>query len=192
MSAGGATPAGSSRMLRLDPFALPVSFRAADAGADERVRLVELHRERVVMRREVAGIRMAVSLPVSMFLGVAIRVIPPDASSTEGAIAVMLEHRDPALSIPLFIAPDGTDALADWQLWGRVLRLPLLVCDGDGVYRDPFACIGLVRTAKAQPRRRRHTAVRGRRPKILMRRKAGRLGKRPTVHRDEREIIARN
>lgn len=191
MSASGATPAGSSRTLRLDPFALPVSFRATDAGADERVRLVELHRERVVMRREVAGIRMAVSLPVSMFLGVAIRVIPPDPSA-DGAIAVVLEHRDPALSIPLFIAPDGTDALADWQLWGRVLRLPLLVYDDDGICREPFARIGLVRIAKAQPRRRRQSAMRARRPRILMRRKSGRLGERPTVHRGEREIIARN
>lgn len=191
MSAGGATPAGSSRILRLDPFSLPVSFRATDAGADERVRLVELHRERVVMRREVAGIRMAVSLPVSMFLGVAIRVIPPDPSS-DGAIAVMLEHRDPALSVPLFIAPDGTEALAEWQLWARVLALPLLVCDDDGAYRQPFACLGLVRVATAQPRRRRHTAVRGRRPRILMRRKPGRFGEQPTVHRGEREIIARN
>ena len=191
MSAGGGPPAGSSRVMRLDPFALPVSFRASDAGADERERLVELHRERVVVRRQVAGIPMKVSLPVSMFLGVAIRVVPPDPSS-DGAIAVMLVHRDPGLSVPLFVAPDGNDALAEWQLWGRVLRLPLLVAEGDGIYRDPFARLGLVRIAKTVGRRRRHTAVRGRRPRMSMRRRLGRLGDRPTVHRDEREIIARN
>lgn len=191
MSAGGAAPAGSSRALRLDPFALPVSFPAADVGADERVRLVELHRERVVMRRNVAGIRMAVSLPVSMFLGVAIRLVPPSAAS-DGAIAVMLEHRDPALSVPLFSAPDGDDALAEWQLWARVLRRPLLVCDGEGAFRQPFDCLGLVRVGDAQPRRRRRTAIRRRRPRILMRRKPGRWSAKATVHRGEREIIARN
>ena len=56
-------PAGSSRVQRLDPFALPVRFAASDAGADERVRDVELHRERVVVRRSVAGMRMALNLP---------------------------------------------------------------------------------------------------------------------------------
>ena len=38
MSAGTAMPAGSSRALRLDPSALPVSFAASDARADERLR----------------------------------------------------------------------------------------------------------------------------------------------------------
>jgi hypothetical protein len=191
MSAGGAAPAGSSRTLRLDPFSLPVSFPACDAGADERVRQVELHRERVIMRRRVAGIRMAVSLPVSMFLGVAIRLVPPTASS-DGGIAIMLEHRDPALSVPLFCAADGEDALAEWQLWARVLRRPLLVCDGEGIFRPPFDCLGLVRVGEARPRRRRQTAMRARRPKFLMRRKPGRSTAAPTVHRGEREIIARN
>ena len=72
MSASGVMPCGSSRLLRLDPFTLPIQFRASDATADERVRFVELHRKRVVMRRSVAGMRMAVSLPVSSFLGVAL------------------------------------------------------------------------------------------------------------------------
>src|SRR5271165_6684254 len=101
MVVGGTSPAGSGRILRLDPMALPVRFPAFDGGADERVRLVELHRERVIVRRAVRGIRMAVSLPVSAFLGVAIRIVPPGAE-TDGAVAVMLEHRDPALSIPVF------------------------------------------------------------------------------------------
>ena len=191
MSAGGAAPAGSSRATRLDPFALPVSFPASDAGADERVRQVELHRERVIVRRRVAGIRMAVSLPVSMFLGVAIRLVPPTTSS-DGAIVVMLEHRDPALSVPLFSAPDGAEAVAEWRLWARVLSRPLLVRDDDGAFRQPFARLGLVRVGEARPRRRRRTAMRTRRPRILMRRKAGGLKGTPVVHRGEREIIARN
>jgi hypothetical protein len=191
MSAGGTAPAGSSRALRLDPLALPISFSATDVAADERVRLVELHRERVIMRRKVAGIRMAVSLPVSMFLGVAIRLVPPTATQ-DGAIAVMLEHRDPALSVPLFSAPDGAEVVAEWQLWARVLRCPLLVCDGEGAFRQPFDCLGPLRVGEARPRRRRRTAMRTRRPGILMRRQPGRWSARPTMHRGEREIIARN
>ena len=47
---GGGFSVGSSRVLRLDPLALPLRFTAADARADERVRHVELSRERVVLR----------------------------------------------------------------------------------------------------------------------------------------------
>ena len=49
------TPAGSSRDERLDPFGLPAALRGSPtAPADERMRLVELHRERVVLRRALA------------------------------------------------------------------------------------------------------------------------------------------
>jgi hypothetical protein len=45
---------------RLDPFALPLRFKDPDHAADERVRVVELHRERVVLRRTLCGIKMPV------------------------------------------------------------------------------------------------------------------------------------
>ena len=57
----GGSPAGSGRVQRLDPFTLPVQFAATDPAADERVRYVELHRERVVVRRSLSGMRMALS-----------------------------------------------------------------------------------------------------------------------------------
>ncbi|MGA8294594.1 MAG: DUF6101 family protein, partial [Rhodoplanes sp.] len=120
MSAGGVMPSGSSRLLRLDPFALPVQFRASDAAADAQVRFVELHRKRVVMRRSLAGMRMAVSLPVSSYLGVALQIVAPDDAS-DGAVAIVLAHRDAALAVPLFTAPNGVDAIAQWRAWGHVL-----------------------------------------------------------------------
>jgi hypothetical protein len=182
-------PCGSSRLLRLDPFTLPIQFRASDATADERVRFVELHRKRVVMRRSVAGMRMAVSLPVSSFLGVALRVVPPDQAN-DGAVSIVLAHRDAALAVPVFTAPDGVDAIAEWRAWGRVLGLPLLVADADGALRDPFRRLGAVGAAKA--RRRRDNPLKRRRPRILGRRRAARLPQAPCIHRDEREIIARS
>jgi uncharacterized protein DUF6101 len=191
MSAGRATPAGSSRALRLDPCALPVSFAASDARADERMRFVELDRERVTVRRAVRGMRMRVSLKVSAFLGIAIRVIPPDDES-EGAVAVMLEHRDPSLAVPLFVAADGSDdVVAEWQRWARVLGLPLLIPDGEGSFREPFERIGAVRVHAPVPRRRPRAILRRRRPSILMRRKPGRPVSDPQIHRG-REIIARD
>jgi hypothetical protein len=191
MGAGRAMPAGSSRALRLDPCALPVSFMTTDARADERLRSIELDRERVVVRREVRGVRMRLSLKVSEFLGVAIRVIPPDESQ-EGGLAVMLEHRDEGLSVPLMVATDaGDDVVAEWQRWARVLGRPLLIADGEG-FREPFERLGAVRVGAPVPRRRGRATLRRRRPSILMRRKPGRPPTQPPVHHGEREIIARN
>jgi hypothetical protein len=177
--------------MRLDPMALPVRFPAFDGAADERVRLVELHREHVILRRAVRGVRMAVSLPVAAFLGVAIRIVPPNADS-DGAVAVVLEHRDPALCVPVFLAPDGTDVIAEWQLWARILGRPLLVTDEAGALREPFRRLGVLRVAAVAPRRRHQHAISRRRPLIQFRRRRLRLGTELPVHRGEREIIARN
>jgi hypothetical protein len=184
-------PAGSSRAERLDPFSLPLRFAVSDKAADERMRVVELSRERVVVRRAVSGIKMAVNLPVTAYLGIALRLEPPQGED-RGAIAVVLEHRDPALSLPLYRAADGTDIVAEWQSWARVLGLPLLVADADGRLREPFGRLGAVHLAAPIARRRRRTALRRRRPSILMRRKAGHSIANAAVHRGEREIIARN
>jgi hypothetical protein len=184
-------PAGSRRDSRLDPFTLPVRFAVRDKAADEHVRYVELTRERVVVRRAVRGIKMAVNLPVAAYLGVALRMEPPEGG-TPGAVAIVLEHRDHALSLPLFRADDGIDIVAEWQSWARVLRMPLLVADPDGRLREAFDRIGAIRVATPAPRRRRRSAIRQRRPSILLRRKVGRSLAGAAVHRDEREIIARN
>jgi hypothetical protein len=191
MSAGGVMPSGSSRLLRLDPFALPVQFRASDAAADEQVRFVELHRKRVVMRRSLAGMRMAVSLPVSNYLGVALQIVAPGDAS-DGAVAIMLAHRDAALAVPLFTAPNGVDAIVQWRAWGHVFDLPLLVADADGSLREPFRRLNGVRIASPQARRRRGSPLKRRRPRILTRRRAARPPKAPRIHREEREIIARS
>jgi hypothetical protein len=72
-SISGGNPAGSSRALRLDPLSLPVSFDAHDTRADGGVRQIELHRERVILRRALHGMQMAVNVRVRDFLGVAMR-----------------------------------------------------------------------------------------------------------------------
>jgi hypothetical protein len=191
LQGGRATPPGSSRVERLDPFALPVRFTVNDKAADERVRLVELTHERVVMRRAMGGIKMAVSLPMTTYLGVAIRMEPPTGEDG-GAVAIVLEHRDPALSLPLYRATDGTDIVAEWQSWARALRLPLLVAEVDGTLREPFDHIGALRVACPIWRRRRRTAIKTRRPSILLRRKGSRLAADAIVHCGEREIVARS
>jgi hypothetical protein len=184
-------PAGSSRDERLDPFSLPLRFAARDAAADGSVRFVELTRERIVLRRSVRGMLMAVNLPVASYLGVALRIEPPDGAA-DGAVALVLEHRDSALSLPLYRADDSTDVVAEWQSWARALKLPLLIAGADGELREPFERIGALRVAAPLRRRRKRSAVKARRPSIFLRRKPGRRLGGAAVHHGEREIIARH
>jgi hypothetical protein len=139
--------------------------------------------------------RMALNMPVAAYRGVAIRLIGEagaSANSAPSAIAVMLEHSDPALSLPLFSAPETDDIVAEWQSWGRVLGLPLLIAEGDGKLREPFARLGAIRVEAPTWRRRRRSAIARRRPSRLLRRRPGKLSAAPVLHRGEREIIARN
>ena len=168
---GGVNPAGSSRIARLDPLSLPASFEARDIRADGGVRRVELRRDRVTLHRDVHGMHMAINIRMSEFLGVALRTI-------EGAPTLILKHRDPSLSVPLAIGEDSIESA--WQTWSETFALPRL---------DEPTALPLTEPA---PRRRRRNAIKARRPSILMRRKAGgNIGK-MRVHRDEREIIARD
>jgi hypothetical protein len=175
-------------MPRLDPLALPVRFAAHDAVADGRVRLVEIDRDRVLLSRSVRGMAIRVRVPVAAFRGVAARAV----AAPEGAeIVLTLEHADAALSVDLFAAKDDADVIAEWQLWGRVLGLPLLTIGqtGEGHLSDLRS--NAVRIGAPAPRRRRRNAIKQRRPKLPLRRKAGEPVDDPVIHR-EREIIARN
>jgi Family of unknown function (DUF6101) len=185
----GGCPAGSSRVLRLDPFCLPVRFAASDAAADGRVRDIEIHRERVVVRRSVRGMHMALNMPVSAFTGVALRVMAGEGG-VDG-VAVVLAHKDPSLALPLFVTYEAEEALAEWRSWAQVLGLPLLV-EEEGALREPFARLGQLRSERPRPRRRRRSAMKNRRPSILLRRIIGRLTGATRIHRGEHEIIARN
>ena len=187
----GRLAAGSSRAPRLDPFSLPVRFEAADAAADEQLRIVDLDREGVVLRRSVRGMRMALSLPLAAFRGVAIR-IAARANENPAAITVVLEHGDPALSLPLYASSESDESVAQWQSWARVLGLPLLVAEQDGSLREPFTRLGAVRVEAPVSRRRRSTAIARRRPTRVLRRRPGVPRATPVIHRGEREIIARD
>jgi hypothetical protein len=195
--AAGSSRAGEHRAStiaspwRLDPFSLPVRFATADTAADEGLRVVDLHRERVVLRRAIAGMRMAVNLPVAAYRGVAIK-LPAESAKEPRMISVMLEHADAGLSLPLFCSADSDDVVAEWRSWGRALGLPLLVIENDGTLREVFARLGRLLIAPPAPRRRRRSAIARRRPRRTLRRGPAVLPAAPVVHRGEREIIARD
>jgi hypothetical protein len=155
--------------MRLDPLSLPVSFAAHDIRADGGIRQVELHRERVVLHRAVQGMRMAVNVRVSEFLGVALRDIKESQM-------LVLQHRDPSLSVTLCVSDDHDEIAAAWPMWSELFALPQI----NDQAREPA------------PRRRRRNAIRARRPKFLMRRRIGALLNAANIFRGEREIIARD
>ncbi len=167
----GINPAGSSRVLRLDPLSLPQSFDAQDIRADGGVRHIEIHRERVVLRRAVKGMRMAINVRVSDFLGVALRGLDDEAQM------LVLAHRDPSLTIPLCVSSDRDEIESAWAMWSDIFGLPQLPED---------------KTREPAQRRRRHNAIRARRPKFLVRRRAGSPLGELSMHGGEREIIARD
>jgi hypothetical protein len=90
---------------------------------------------------------------------------------------LVLVHRDPSLTIPLCVSADSEEIAAAWRTWSYIFALPQLMEDEP---REPAA------------RRRRHNAIRARRPKFLMRRRAGHLLNPANIHQGEREIIARD
>ena len=165
----GINPAGSSRVMRLDPPSLPMSFAAHDVRADGGIRQIELHRERVVLRRAVRGMRMAVNVHVSDFLGVARR----DVKESQ---MLVLQHRDPSLSVTLCVSTDPEEIAEAWQMWSELFSLPQLQDE----------------TPEPTARRRRRNAIRFRRPRFLLRRRIGALLNAANNFRGEREIIARN
>jgi uncharacterized protein DUF6101 len=165
----GINPAGSSRVTRLDPLSLPMSFAAHDVRADGGIRQIELHRERVVVRRAVQGMRMNLNVRVSDFLGVALRDIKESQM-------LVLQHRDPSLSVTLCVSTDPEEITEAWQMWSELFSLPQLQDE----------------THEPASRRRRRNAIRARRPKFLMRRRIGALLNPANMFRGEREIIARN
>lgn len=191
IAAGESLPAGSSRAWRLDPRSLPVRFAADDRSADGHMRMVEIDRERVLLSRTVRGVHMRLNLPLHAFLGVAVRLLPGRDDHGD-AIAIVLEHRDTNLSVPLHVAEESDHVIADWQMWGAVLQKKLLVTQNDGSLREPFKTLGVMAIDDARDRRYRRSALRTRRPKMFKRRACTRAFDGMPVHAGEREIIARN
>jgi hypothetical protein len=159
--------AGSGRSSRLDPSFGPVQFSAHDTRADGNVRQIELHRERIVLKRTLRGMRMSIQMRFSDFIGVTHRVANDDR-------ALVLVHRDPALSIALPAEIVAQEIEVSNAIWKTIFALPEIT----------------ERNATSAPRRRRRNAVKWRHPRFLMRRRTGTSWHMMKVHRGEDEIIA--
>ena len=186
----GLAPAEQETCARLDPLALPSTFTVGLAESEGGLAGADIHLDRntVIVTRRHNGRRNQIFLKLRDFRGVAARVRP---AAVAGAIEVTLElmHAEPSLSLVLMEASDLDDVVADWQAWARRLALPLLMIEPDGTLSEVAGSPNRISVGRPGPRRR-SSVLRGRRPRFLVRRKAGIAGMMP-VHVGEREIIAR-
>jgi len=161
---------------------------ASDATVDG-LRDFELHCERVVWKRLLSGMRMALNMLVKAFDGITLQLVPDEGGEAD-MLAIVLERSDPSLTLPLYLTSRPDKALAEWRAWSEVLGELLLLANS--VVGSESAQLRHLRIERPRPRRRRRSTLKKRHPSILMRRGFGKITRATPVHRGEREIVARN
>ncbi|HEY0918788.1 DUF6101 family protein [Devosia sp.] len=152
---GNAAPAPTAR--RFGP--------ANDNGPREPVKTVTVRKT-----LEKSGVAIKVKVPIDEYVGVAVST----AISEEGVLhsAIELVHGDPDLNYRVFEEIGNSNVVAEWQNWGRKLRLPLFIKAGDGnllPYSQQVDGVALGYSSA----RRKLAADASRRPRFLNRRKPG-------------------
>lgn len=157
----------SDRITR--PLADPVRNRpfgaANDNGPREPVKTVTVRRT-----LEKSGVPIKIKVPVSEFTGVA--VATTIAEDGQLSSAIWLVHGDPELNYRVFEETGNSAVVAEWQNWGRKLRLPLYIMAGDGSLLAYSQQVDGVMLGQ-QTGRRKLAAQAGRRARFLNRRKPG-------------------
>lgn len=86
----------------------------------------------VTIRRKLlkSGVTVKIKVPVSEFTGVAVSTMIDEEGTLVSAIDLI--HPDPNLSYRVFEEEGNNTVVAEWQNWGRQLRLPLFIRSGSG------------------------------------------------------------
>lgn len=117
-----------------------------------------------------SGVAIKIKVPVSEFVGVAVST----TISEQGVLtsAIELVHGDPDLNYRVFEEVGNGNVVAEWQNWGKKLRLPLFIRSGDGALLPYSQQVdGLL--VGASSGRRKLSVEAGRRVRFLTRRKPG-------------------
>lgn len=126
----------------------------------------------VTVRRvlEQSGIAIKIKVPVTEFIGVAVAT----SLTEEGVLssAIELVHSDPELNYRVFEEEGNHTVVAEWQNWGKKLRLPLFIKAGDGAYMPYSQQVDGLAVGNTASRRKL-VAEANRRPRFLNRRQPG-------------------
>ena len=187
MRVGQTTPLQAEHVFRLNPFSLPARFEANTAEPAAADASVYLDCKMAIVRRKIAGLPLNIKIPIKMYKGVAIQydVTGNGAPSVE----IFLVHQDPAMCLTLSRGNDNSDVSADWQAWGKLFGLPLLIRSETGDFETAKDYLGKLAISTSLDRRY-HSQFADRRPRFLAKRRPGAKPAQKTV--SGREIIARN
>jgi hypothetical protein len=157
---GGATILAFARPAFSEPVAV-----ANDNAAPDPVRTVTVRKQ-----LEKSGVAVKIKVPVDEFIGVAVAT----SISEDGVLrsSIELVHEDSELNYRVFEEAGNHNVVAEWQNWGKKLRLPLFIRSGDGEYLPYSQQVDGVMVG-AKTGRRRLAAEANRRPRFLNRRKPG-------------------
>ena len=159
----GEKPAGGMPAAQLPE--VPKFGPANDNGPREPVKTVTVRKQ-----LEKSGVAIKIKVPVSEYVGVAVST----TISEEGVLASAIElvHGDPDLNYKVFEEVGNGNVVAEWQNWGKKLRLPLYIKAGDGSMMPYTQQVDGVMLG-AVTGRRKLMAEAGRRPRFLNRRQPG-------------------
>lgn len=138
---------------------------ANDNGPRDPVKTVTVRKQ-----LEQSGVAVKIKVPVTEYIGVAVAT----RISEEGVLSSLIElvHPDSELNYKVFEEEGNHSVVAEWQNWGKKLRLPLFIKAGDGAYMPYSQQVdGVMLGQVAQ--RRKLAAEASRRPRFLNRRKPG-------------------
>jgi len=146
-------------------MAVAFSFTPANENGARDNRTVTVRR-----KLEKSGIEVRVKVPVSEFYGVA--VLTEISEDGELTSAVELVHADPGLTYRVFEEIGNHAVVAEWQNWGKTLRLPLYIRAGNGELIPYSQQVGGLMVGE-QHGRRMLSAEAERRTRFARRRKTG-------------------
>jgi hypothetical protein len=126
----------------------------------------------VTVRKQLdqSGVTIKIKVPVEEYVGVAVAT----HISEEGELSSSIElvHDDHDLNYRVFKEIGNTNVVAEWQNWGRKLRLPLFIRSGDGSLMPYTQRVSGIVLGDEQSRRKLSAAA-NRRPRFLNRRTPG-------------------
>lgn len=152
-----------------------------DSRADGGVRTVYLDQRCIKIERVFDGVKMRLRVPVESYRGV---VLTCEERAEQRLYRVTLAHRDCEFSVDLHAATDWTDVIAIWQRWARFFGRPAIFIEEAGQSEMPLPAAAPAR------QRRRSATLSKRRPRILNRRRPGRVGTMANVLIGARELIS--
>ena len=151
--------------MAAQPFTAKQFGPANDNGPRDPVKTVTVRKQ-----LEKSGVAIKIKVPVTEFVGVAVST----HISEEGVLtsAIELVHGDPELNYKVFEEVGNGNVVAEWQNWGKKLRLPLYIKAGDGNLLPYSQTVDGVALGGSHERRRLAVEA-ARRPRFLNRRKPG-------------------